>query len=628
MALLSISKQIYLVVGFVLMLLAVLAAQSFLATAQLAGIFTDYKATAHQTLLTNELFEDVFNAQFAAFGYRLTPSDHAAQAVWNRVEDIADGQRSAEQIFMGDDLAFARLQDIAKSTKDYRNAFAQMTELKTRSDAIITEILAIGTEIREKLTAIMNFAYENGDTWVGYDVGVAQQEFMRGRFHQERYLITNDLETFEAAMGFVAAAKSHVESLYPRIYDPETQTLAQETIAGLSAYVDTARRNRDIIAMRNEVRDQKLDTLGPEIKKNLEDLVDIVVSRQNTLGLEGSSSAKSTLLIVTILSISALCIGSVLAVFVARRISGSVSAMADTMTELAGGNLDVDVGNTEHEHELGMMTRALEVFKANAEDVRRSLEKERELSKLQRQFVSMVSHEFRTPLAIIDGHAQRFERRPEKITTERVLKSTKTMRTSVMRLTELMESMLSAARMEGGQIEFQPAVFDIGDMVNDICRSYTDISTSHHIEIDTEALPATYYGDVKLLRQVVSNLVSNAVKYSPENTTVFVRGFQADDKIVISVRDQGVGIPGDEVEKLFQQFFRASTSTGIPGTGIGLHLVKQLVAIHGGDMSVESVVGQGTTFEVLLPAVLSASEALTIKGSDGPSCLALGYETA
>jgi signal transduction histidine kinase len=299
------------------------------------------------------------------------------------------------------------------------------------------------------------------------------------------------------------------------------------------------------------------------------------------------------------------------------------------MTELAGGNLDVALNSTEQEHEIGKMARALEVFKLNAKELRRTLEKERELNGLQRQFVSMVSHEFRTPLAIIDGHAQRLERRPDKLTTERILKTTKTVRKSVMRLTELMESVLNAARMEDGRIQFQPAAFDLKDMVADICRSYGDIDSSHDIDMDLDGLPEACYGDVKLLRQVVSNLLSNAIKYSPEKTTVFVRGNQTEEGgSAISVRDEGVGIPSDELEQLSERFFRASTSVGIPGTGIGLHLVKQFVALHDGDMAVKSVVGQGTTFEIRLPAKLPNDNAPSETGDGLPSHALSGYEAA
>lgn len=600
---LSIRKQIYLAVGSVLMLLTGIAGLGYLATVQLSGIFSEYKATAHQTLLANELVEGIFNAQFAVYDYRLDPSKAVVDAVGKRVERNTEGHQAAVRLFAGDKQALDRLHQIEMSAKGYRDAFARMVELKGRSDELVAELKAIGPDIREKLTAVMDFAYENGDTWVGYDVGIAQQEFMRGRFYQERYLLTNDPASFETAMVFMANAIYRVEALYARIYEPDIQTVAREAITSISAYVDLAIRNQDIIKAHNVVRDQELDRLGPQIKQDLHDLLDVVVNRQEKLGLDGSKNASMTRFLVIMLSVGALCIGCALAGFIARRISGSVCAMADTMTELADGNLDVVVNDMDKGHELGMMARALSVFKTNAGKLREALDKERELSGLQRQFVSMVSHEFRTPLAIIDAQVQRLTRHPEKITPDKALKVAKTVRTSVLRLTDLMESVLSAARMEDGQIKFEPELFDIGAMTREVCGNYRDINSDHKVEIDLDALPTSFHGDVKLLRQVVSNLISNAIKYSPADTTIFIRGYETrDDQIVISVEDQGVGIPGDELGKLSERFFRASTSTGISGSGIGLHLVKHLIELHEGEMKVESVVGEGTTFQIMLPA--------------------------
>lgn len=608
MSSLSISRQIYLAVGCALALLAALASLSYLATTQLATIFDGYKATAHQTLAADELLQDVFDAQFAAFRYRLNPSEHQAEAVWKQIEKMADEQMATRKTLAGDDVVLGKLLEISRSIEGYRDAFAQMTELKAKSDRIVADLSEIGPQVREKLTSIMDFAYENGDTWVGYDVGIAQQELMRGRFYHERYLLTSDPNTFARALGFLMKAKSQIESLYARLYDPAMQRLALEATDQISAYIDSAEQNRYVIIARNDVRDRELDALSPYMRGQLKELVHSAVDRQRMLGSSGTETAETTLFLAVFLSIGALIIGGALGVIVARHISGSVRDMADTMSELAEGNLDVTVKGTEQEHELGMMARAMEVFKVNAQHLQRSLDKERELSGLQRQFVSMVSHEFRTPLAIIDGNAQRLQRRPEKITADRVLKVVKTIRTSVMRLTDLMESVLSAARMEGGQIKFEPNPFDIGKMIGEVCRSYADINSRHTIEVDLQMLPETYDGDAKLLHQVVSNLVSNAIKYSPDDTTVHVRGYlMEDDGILISVKDEGVGIPNEELHKLFERFFRASTSTGIPGSGIGLHLAQQLVALHDGTVHVQSAIGKGTVFEIRLPARKEAS---------------------
>ncbi|MGI9487451.1 MAG: ATP-binding protein [Geminicoccaceae bacterium] len=231
-----------------------------------------------------------------------------------------------------------------------------------------------------------------------------------------------------------------------------------------------------------------------------------------------------------------------------------------------------------------------------------SLRKERELSGLQRQFVSMVSHEFRTPLAIIDGNAQRLQRRKSDLTEEKLDGVLNKIRTSVLRLTDLMESILNSSRLEDGKIKCESAECDITGLLDEICNAYRDLNTGHRIITEIRGLPPTISADEKLLRQIFSNLVSNAVKYAPDDTSVWVTAHcSSQDEVVVSVRDQGVGIPEQELNQLFQRFFRASTSTGIPGTGIGLHLVKHLVEMHGGRIEVESSPGEGATFSVHLP---------------------------
>jgi len=233
--------------------------------------------------------------------------------------------------------------------------------------------------------------------------------------------------------------------------------------------------------------------------------------------------------------------------------------------------------------------------------IEEALANEQKINGLQRQFVSLVSHEFRTPLSVIDGNAQRVLRRIETMPRERIASGLEKCRGSVNRLVGLMESVLSSSRLEAGTIEFAPTPCDLFKAVSEATENQQEISSDHQIIVDIDQLPKEVVADVKLVSQIFSNLLSNAVKYSPNSSTVWVNGYQSDDMAVISIRDQGVGIPEEDLKKLFGQFFRASTAVGIPGTGIGLHLVKHLVEMHGGTIAAESIEGEGSTFTVKLP---------------------------
>ncbi|MGI9493002.1 MAG: sensor histidine kinase, partial [Geminicoccaceae bacterium] len=139
-----------------------------------------------------------------------------------------------------------------------------------------------------------------------------------------------------------------------------------------------------------------------------------------------------------------------------------------------------------------------------------------------------------------------------------------------------------------------------------------EISKDLQIVYDPGDLPIDIHADGKLLRQVFSNLISNAVKYSPGSSKIWINGYRSNGMIVISFHDQGVGIPEKELESLFGRFFRATTATGIPGTGIGLHLVKNLVDMHAGTIEVESATGEGSTFTISLPVDKPSEEPMPI----------------
>ena len=323
-------------------------------------------------------------------------------------------------------------------------------------------------------------------------------------------------------------------------------------------------------------------------------------------------SAQSHEIQTRIMFMSGLGIAAAIAISVAiyLSISRGLRALSNTMLTLADGNTEIGIPKIASQDELGDMAQSLVVFRSNARDLKSSLEKERELNGQQRQFVSLVSHEFRTPLAIIDGMAQRLIRRGEKTPVDQRVIILEKVRNAVIRLTGLMESVLSSASLESGSVNFSPASVDLRELVQKACESQQEISSAHTIINDINALPETYQGDQKLLHQVVTNLLSNAVKYSPNADHVEVTGRSTEDGVEIAVRDFGLGIPEDELPKLCQRFFRASTSTGIQGTGIGLNLVKAFVKMHGGILEVRSAEGEGSTFSVRLPRDLPADRTI------------------
>lgn len=239
-----------------------------------------------------------------------------------------------------------------------------------------------------------------------------------------------------------------------------------------------------------------------------------------------------------------------------------------------------------------------------AGELERLLVQERKINELQRQFVAMTSHEFRTPLAIIDGAAQRLIRRKDAVTPVFLAEKVTQIRTSVSRMVELMESILSAGRLEDGHADVRLAPCSLTQVLQYCCAHQSEIKHSHRFHLDLDRLPETISADVSALQQVFTNLLSNSAKYAPQSPDIYISGWIDGASIRVSIRDEGVGIDAEDLPKMFQRYFRARTSTGIPGTGIGLNIVKQIVELHGGTIAVESECGHGSTFTVTLPATI------------------------
>jgi PAS domain S-box-containing protein len=243
----------------------------------------------------------------------------------------------------------------------------------------------------------------------------------------------------------------------------------------------------------------------------------------------------------------------------------------------------------------------ISAYRMAEQALRTALAKERQFGQLQREFVSMTSHEFRTPLAIIDTATQRLMRRRESLSGDEYAELGREVRDAVQRMIDMIDGILSSARLDSGEIRFAPQPVSLRDLIREVCRRQSALSPRHDIQLDLDGLPAEMTGDPALLDQVFTNLLSNATKYSPSGGEVTIRGGAEDGWITVDVRDHGVGIPAADMPRIFERFFRARTSTGIAGTGIGLYSVKRLVEMHGGTVALDSREGEGTRVTLRLP---------------------------
>ena len=323
----------------------------------------------------------------------------------------------------------------------------------------------------------------------------------------------------------------------------------------------------------------------------------------------------------------AVAIAAVMVVAALFHISRSISApllqLADRMRRLAANDTDIDVPETGRADEIGEMAQSTVVFRNNAIELMRSqrmlarqaamlaeqLAQEQRLALQQRNFVSMASHEFRTPMTIIDGHARRLIKLKDSIGPAEIGERAGKVRSAVLRMTQLIDNLLNSSRLIDGSVGggggggqyFHPAEMDMAALLQEVCQLHREMVPGAHIAEGVAPAAMPMVGDAKLLFQVFSNLLSNAIKYSPDGGVIAVDAALAADEVVVAVADRGIGIPAADLDRLFERYHRGSNVSGIVGTGVGLYLVKMVVDMHGGVVEVASEEGDGARFTIRLP---------------------------
>lgn len=239
--------------------------------------------------------------------------------------------------------------------------------------------------------------------------------------------------------------------------------------------------------------------------------------------------------------------------------------------------------------------------------LKEALKHEQEMRKMQNEFVALVSHEFKTPLQIIDSTRELMVRKMKShnIVDESLDKALDRIRSGIQRMNGLIHSTLNLAKMESGEgkIKLEPEVFDLRKFISDIIEKNSNLAANKGIKVITKIneLPTEFKGDPRLLDHAITNIISNAVKYSKNNTTVKILAKANDKKVALRVMDQGIGIPKEDLGNIGQKFFRAGNTLSVAGTGIGIYLTKHFIELHGGDVLIESEVNVGTSVTVTLP---------------------------
>ena len=228
--------------------------------------------------------------------------------------------------------------------------------------------------------------------------------------------------------------------------------------------------------------------------------------------------------------------------------------------------------------------------------LRSQLIHEQEVNHMRSQFVSMASHQFRTPLAIIQAAAESFVEYHDKMDHHKRVQRLERIREQVERMTLLLDNVLTLSDLTSHRKLFNPTVIDLAKWLPNFLKSYTSqnpgsvIDYQPHLDDD-----AAIWADEEVLRRIFLQLLTNAIKFSPPDDPIEVSMISTPTKVVITVTDKGVGIPNEDIERVFESFFRSTNALPLPGNGLGLAILKEDMRLLGGEVTLKSELGQGTT---------------------------------
>jgi methyl-accepting chemotaxis protein len=367
---LSIAQRIYGAFGALISLLVVVGVAGFLGVQAVSAIFTDYRDAAGQTLVIGDMVGDVTALQLTAAKYRERADPALAEAFNAAAAELAFAGEAHLQLFAGD-AAQATLQDLEVQSAAYAAAFQQTVELEQQRSAQLASMQGHADAARAALGQVMEASSTAGHTAAVVEAGKASEAVLLMLLEGERFVMTGDPARQADIARHGAAAKSALSGLSAILgmFRPQLAAQADTAAAEVDLYLAESAALAALTAERDQLRNEQLDVVGPQMQQELNALNQAVVDGQNDLGEAGQQQAAFTLTMLIGAAGIAVLLGLAMAIGMGRWLSAAIRRMAATMRQLADGDLEVELAAADSRSELGQMAQALEVFRTNGKAV-------------------------------------------------------------------------------------------------------------------------------------------------------------------------------------------------------------------------------------------------------------------
>ena len=644
----SISTKVLAGFGVILSLLIIISAVSLLNLTAADRYFKDYRSLARQTNADGRVQANMLMTRIFAKNFVIDASRDNIEGVEQRARATINMIAQARELTTDPGFMLA-IDSLDRELNDYLVQFGKVTAKQAQRDALVHDTLnVIGPQMEKDLTSIMDSAFADGDTEAAYRAGMTMRNLLLARLYVGRFLIQNDNASFQRVGREFLGMQQNLDALVANLENPVRLELAAKVRNDQRAYASAFEDVHDVITSRNNIIRNQLDAIGPKVADNVERLKLALKSEQDALGPQAEAKIDRAVEVVMVVSIVSIIFGVLAAWFVGFSVSRQVRSMANTMKELAGGNTDIEIEARDASEEIREMAAAVQVFKASmikvkdfaeeqrqaAEEIRVARDAADAANQAKSAFLANMSHELRTPMNAILGYSEMLMEEAEDLKQEDFIPDLKKINQAGTHLLALINDVLDLSKIESGKMEAFAESIDLDSLIDEISATAQPLmkKNSNRLSIERSQHLGSAHQDLTKLRQTLLNLLSNAAKFTHEGTiTLHVnRTEQAGvEWLSFAVSDTGIGIAEDKIERVFEEFAQAddSTTRDYGGTGLGLAISQRFCKLLGGDLSVHSELGEGSTFTIRIPAILPGTKPQSSSADTTPAITETELET-